>query len=208
MFISVLRLSRSDIQQIAVGNQNVFDAYTLHKVVYDLFPKETEETRSFLYVDKGGDFQGKQVLLLSKNEPKIPEIGELETRAISDDFLQQEYYGFEVVMNPVRCDSKTGKKIPIRGNDKEGLKKWFLEKTEVNGFEVEQDSLMIGDTNILVFLKSGKKVTLGKAVFKGRLKVVDREKFVKTFENGLGKGKAFGFGLFQIIPLTKASVDA
>ena len=118
MFISVLRLSRSDIQQIAVCNQGVFDAYTLHKMVYSLFPKESEETRSFLYADRGGDLYEKRILILSKNLPKKPQIGKVETQEVPSQFLQQDYYGFEVLMNPVRCDSKTKKKIPIRGNDK------------------------------------------------------------------------------------------
>ena len=42
MFISVFRLSRDDIQQIAIANQGVFDTYTIHKLVYSLFPKENE----------------------------------------------------------------------------------------------------------------------------------------------------------------------
>lgn len=208
MYISVLRLTRSNIQNIAVKNQNVFDAYTLHKVVYSLFPKENEDTRSFLYVDKGGNFEERQILLLSKKEPIQPEIGILESRRVPETFLQQNYYGFEVVMNPVRCDAKTGKKIPIRGNNKEDLQNWFFEKAKSNGFEVIPQSLSIEKTSVLQFNKAAKKVTLGKATFKGQLKVVDREKFINAFENGLGKGKAFGFGLFQIVPLVKASVDA
>lgn len=208
MYISVLRLSRDDIQQIAIGNQGIFDAYTIHKLVYSLFPKENENTRSFLYADKGGDFRGKQILILSKNEPIIPQIGSVESRTVPETFLEQDFYGFEILMNPVRCDSKTHKKIPIRGNDKEALRSWFLEKADVNGFEVIKESLTVGNTSVLQFSKDKQKVVLGKASFKGRLKVTDREKFIKAFENGLGKGKAYGFGLFQIIPLTKASVDA
>ena len=206
MFISVLRLSRSDVQQIAVCNQGVFDAYTLHKTVYSMFPKESEETRSFLYADRGGDFNEKRILILSKNLPKEPQIGKVETQEVPSQFLQQEYYGFEVLMNPVRCDSKTKKKIPIRGNDKETLKHWFLEKAVANGFEVVSDSLSIGNTSVLQFHKDKQKVVLGKASFKGRLKVTDREKFINAFEKGLGKGKAYGFGLFQIVPLTNAIV--
>lgn len=208
MYISVLRLSRDDIQHIAIANQGVFDAYTIHKLVYSLFPKENENTRNFLYADKGGDVRGKQILILSKNEPVVPQVGSIESRTIPEAFLEQEFYGFEVLMNPVRCDSKTHKKIPIRGNDKEALKKWFLEKATVNGFEVFEDTLIVGNTSVLQFPKDKHKVVLGKASFKGQLRVTDREKFIKAFENGLGKGKAYGFGLFQIVPLTKASVDA
>ena len=185
MFISVLRLSRSDVQQIAVCNQGVFDAYTLHKTVYSLFPKESEETRSFLYADRGGDFNEKRILILSKKMPKDPQIGKIETQEVPSQFLQQDYYGFEVLMNPVRCDSKTKKKIPIRGNDKDALKQWFLEKAAANGFEVAQDSLSVGNTRTseMLFLekplsKDALRSLIGKSLLMHLKKDWEREKLM------------------------------
>lgn len=199
MIASVLRLSRSDFMTIRNRNNGVFDTYTMHKIVYSLFPKESESTRSFLFVYKGGDFYEKRILLLSKNMPLQPEIGTLESQQVPESFLQQDYYGFEVLVNPVRRDSKTGKIKPVCGRD--DIAAWFTAKAGALGFEIIQDSLSISDTDVLQFTKDNKKVTLGKALCKGRLRVTDRTLFIRTFEDGIGKGKAFGFGLFQIVPL-------
>lgn len=199
MILSVLHLSRKDFQLIKNRNSGVFDIYTIHKIVYSLFPKENNETRSFLFTYKGGDFHEKQILILSKNQPMLPEIGTIESKEIPVTFLEQKYYGFEVIINPVKRDSKTGKIIPIK--KREEIMTWFIEKSGNYGFEIMPESLSVSDTNVLQFTKDKKNVVLGKAKCTGRLYVTNRELFIKAFENGLGRGKAFGFGLLQIVPL-------
>jgi CRISPR system Cascade subunit CasE len=206
MIASVLCISREQYQKIQDANQGVFDIYTVHKLIYSLFPTDGEETRRFLFVYKGGSFSEKRILILSHGKPLDPKYGSIESKEIPALFLEQDYYGFEVQMNPVRRDSKTGKIIPVKG--KEELVTWFTEKAPSFGFSVMPGSLSVGNTDVLQFEKDGKQVILGKAVFTGRLHVTDRQLFIHSFENGLGKGKAFGFGLLQIVPLDKASVDA
>lgn len=201
MIASVLRLSRDEFISIRKENRNVFDAYTVHKLIYSLFPKEGEENRSFLFCDKGGNALEKRFLILSKKEPLQPEIGQVESKTIPESFLGYNYYTFEVQVNPVKKDSKTGKIIPVKGRD--ALSEWFYKKAPSLGFNILPDTLLVGDTNIVQFEKEGKKITYGKAVFSGRLEVTDRQLFIKSFENGIGKGKAFGFGLFQIVPITE-----
>jgi CRISPR system Cascade subunit CasE len=39
-------------------------------------------------------------------------------------------------------------------------------------------------------------------MFIGKLKVTDRIKFKESFRKGIGRAKGFGFGLFQIVPIT------
>jgi CRISPR system Cascade subunit CasE len=38
----------------------------------------------------------------------------------------------------------------------------------------------------------------GAVVFEGRLEVTDREVFLRTLHQGIGSGKAFGFGLLSV----------
>lgn len=201
MIASVLHLSRDDCRKLAIR-----DAYSIHKVVYSLFPQPANKKRNFLYCDKGGDFYGRRILILSEKKPLEPKEGILESKTIPEMFLNADYYGFSVFMNPVKRDNKTGKIIVIRG--KEAMALWFQQKSEKYGFSLIADSLVVNDVSIVEFNKNGRKVTLSKAQFMGKLKVTNREFFIKSFQNGLGKGKAFGFGLFQIVPLEPASVDA
>jgi CRISPR system CASCADE complex protein CasE/Cse3 len=201
MIASVLALSRTDCKVLRIT-----DAYSIHRVVYSLFPKKDGVSREFLYADKGGSFLERTILILSESEPVMPEYGELRSKRINESFLQHSLYGFEVIVNPVRRDNKSGAIVPVRGKDE--LCQWFTKKAPTFGFTVNPELLTVGDTDVLQFKKDGHSVTLGKAKFTGKLEVTDRDLFIATFKHGLGKAKGFGFGLLQIVPLTKASIDA
>jgi CRISPR system Cascade subunit CasE len=195
MIASVLSLSRSDCK--ALNKNRPLDGYTLHRVVYELFPGDS---RDFLFVDKGGDLQGRKILIFSDRSPEAPQYGEIQSKAIADSFLEYDHYGFEVKLNPTKRDKQTGKTVAIRGN--ENLQQWFLDKAPTLGFEVQAKSLEIRHAGVQAFdLGNGQIVTQNSATFIGRLKVTDRVRFQKSFRKGIGRAKGFGFGLFQIIPL-------
>jgi len=104
MIATVWRLSRSDCKILRVT-----DPYSIHRIVYSLFPKKGGKSRNFLFADKGGTFNERTILILSEEQPEKPPYGELLSKEIPKSFLQQDHYGFEVVINPVIRDSKTGK---------------------------------------------------------------------------------------------------
>ncbi len=45
------------------------------------------------------------------------------------------------------------------------------------------------------------KLTFGSVLFEGELEVIDPTSFKKGLENGIGSGKAYGFGLLSIAPI-------
>jgi len=192
MIASVLRLNRSDCKALKIT-----DAYSIHRVVYDLFPGES---RDFLFADKGGDFNARQILILSERSPETPRFGEIESKQIPEGFLGYEHYGFEVTLNPTKRDKQTGKTIAVRGQ--ENLHRWFIDKAPILGFKVAPESMEVRHAGVQTFdLGNGKVVTHNTATFIGKLRVTDRAKFQNSFCKGIGRGKGFGFGLFQIIPL-------
>ena len=51
-------------------------------------------------------------------------------------------------------------------------------------------------------MKQGqKKIRLSKATYEGLLKVTNRDTFYRTLTEGIGKKKAYGFGLMTVIPM-------
>ena len=129
MIASVLKLSRADCKALELR-----DAYSVHKIVYSLFPKQDNETRDFLFADKGGDWDFRQILVLSARKPEMPAFGEIVSKEIPESFLKWDYYGFEAIVNPTQRNGSTQKTMPIRGI--ENLCKWFIEKAPSFGFEV------------------------------------------------------------------------
>jgi CRISPR system Cascade subunit CasE len=202
-YASVLCLNRADMNALKVK-----DAYSLHKVVYGLFEdirsdaeKQASIPSGIVYADKGGDFNTRQILMLSNRKPhQTPQFGQVQTKPIYSGFLAHERYAFEVILNPGKRDQQTGKVVPIRG--REAIEQWFLARApESWGFSVNPKNLQTEKISVQVFEKAGKTITHGSATLKGELAVIDRDRFRQSFTQGIGRGRAFGFGLLQIVPL-------
>lgn len=203
LYAAVLRLSRSDVKALKIT-----DAYSLHRVVYDLFDdmrsdqqKQASLPSGILFADKGGDFQSRQILMLANRPPNAsPQFGEVKTKVICADFLQHSRYAFEVTVNPSKRNKQTGKIVGVRGRD--AIAAWFIERARQSwGFQVNPVNLQVEKLAVQTFKKDGQTVTHGSATFKGELHVTDGEQFSQSFRQGIGRGRAFGFGLLQIVPL-------
>lgn len=207
MIAGALRLNRQEIKAL-----KIIDDYSLHRVIYSLFAdtrtaeqKQSHLPSGFLYVDKGGDFHGRHILFVSDREPQITNIGELQTRPIPEQFLHYATYRFEVIINPTKRDKNTGKTLPIKGRQQ--IASWFLAKSIASwGFSVEAESLQVGHLDVKQFGgKNGHSLTMASARLQGLLQVLDREKFIGSFKRGIGRGRAFGFGLLQIVPVSSSN---
>ncbi|WP_058914445.1 type I-E CRISPR-associated protein Cas6/Cse3/CasE [Entomohabitans teleogrylli] len=201
-YISVLRLDVSACRQL-----NITDGYSLHRVVYGLFDdirsdeqKQSSVISGIQWVDKGGDARGRRVLILSNRPPKEPNVGELETRTLPEGFLSSHHYRFTVCLNPTRRDRGTHKLIPILGRDAIGA--WFCQRASGWGFHVDPLQVQVDAIKVMRFDAGAQKnVTLQQATLSGRLTVVDLRLFKRSFMSGIGRGRAFGCGLLQIVPL-------
>jgi CRISPR system Cascade subunit CasE len=202
MIASALHLSRADVKALKIT-----DAYSLHIAIYSLFDdvrssedKQKSIPSGILYADKGGDFDGRKILMLSNRQPNIPEHGELSIKKIADSFLDYENYRFEVVMNPTKRENQSRKIIALR--KREDIADWFITKAPQWGFAVSPEHLEVREIEVKRFekKKGGQTVTPGQAKLIGRLTVTDKIKFVQSFQQGIGRGRAFGCGLLQIVP--------
>lgn len=202
-YASVLHLSRSDVKVLGIR-----DAYSLHKVVFGLFEdvrsesdKKNSVPSGIVYADKGGDSSSRRILILSDRKPhQTPQFGKVEIKPVPITFLGGDRYVFEVTINPGKRNKETGKVAPVVG--RESIRRWFLDRAPLSwGFSVCSQNFEIVRTGVQTFEKFGQTVTHGSATLKGELTVVDRSRFVTSFKNGIGRGRAFGFGLLQIVPV-------
>ena len=192
MIASIFRLTRKDMK----GLGNDVDEYGIHKLVYSLFPGEK---RNFLFLDKGGCYDERTILIVSLNKPIESNLGKLQSKVIPEHFLNHSEYAFEVRMNPVKRRSDNRKAVPIQGEDV--LRSWFMQKQDSWGIEILPEKLEVFDTGLQKFTKGEHSIYHNKATFRGILSVKNKDLFKDSFRNGLGRGKAFGFGLLQLKPL-------
>jgi len=201
MIASALHLNRSDVKTLKIT-----DPYSIHRVIYDLFEdirsskeKQSSVSSGFLYADKGGDFNHRQILILSDRMPQIPKYGELRIKTIPSDFLSYDNYRFEVTVNPTQRNNASRKIIPIKG--RENIAHWFINKSSGWGFKVNPHTLEVLKISVKRFEKKGHQVTQSYANLTGQLQVVDKERFNQSFKKGIGRGRSFGCGLLQIVPI-------
>jgi len=197
LYLSQYTLSFTEARELRLT-----DGYSVHRVVYGLFKDvrggNTQEHSGILFADKGCKDRKRRLWILSNRLPREVEKGELASKDLPLEYLQFAHYDFEVVVNPVRRDNQNGKMVPLR--DREAVAQWFCAKAPSWGFAVHESSLLVADMAVDAFHKGGGLVTLGKATLTGSLHVTDREAFIASVSNGIGKGRAFGCGLLQIIP--------
>jgi len=122
-------------------------------------------------------------------------------------------FRFRLRANPTRkVDTKTrpdgrrrhGRRVVITAE--EDLLAWLERKATAGGFEVLPCGSGGGIPDVRVQKESmmtrassrEKPLTFGSVVFEGRLRVTDRERFLQTLEQGIGTGKAYGFGLLSL----------
>lgn len=210
LYVSALHLDRKAVKALKIT-----DPYSLHRVVYSLFPdirtkaeKLSHIQSGIVFSDQGGSFDDyeavRKVLMISDRKPADNidgQYGQVICKPLSEEFLSHSRYQFKVQVNPVRKDKKTGKRVAIKG--REATRQWFIDRAPNSwGFEVDPVHLQVDGIEVLQFKgKEQHPVTIGKAHLQGRLTVTDPEQFKQSFKNGIGKGRAFGCGLLQIVPL-------
>lgn len=204
-FASVLHLDSRAIKALRIT-----DPYSLHRVVYGLFAdvrdttqKQQGDSSGILYVDLGGDARGRKILMLSNRAP-APHAegghGQVLTKTINPPFWQHSEYAFAITINPVKRENASRKIIPIKG--RKAIAEWFCERAADWGFTVDADSLQVLGTEVQQFTeKKQREVTLAQAQLKGRLRVINRERFLISACKGIGKGRTFGCGLLRLVPL-------
>jgi len=78
----------------------------------------------------------------------------------------------------------------------------YLEKrAKALGFSLVENEYKIVQRDFPILMKGGgKKMKLARAIYEGELIIEDIEIFKKALTNGIGKEKAYGFGMMTVIP--------
>ncbi len=209
---SVLHLDRRAVKKLRIT-----DPYSLHRVVYSLYEdvrdtkqKSASTSSGILYADHGADISGRRILLLSDRAPADKadgQYGYVQSKSIPPNFLEYDQYRFKVIVNPTRRDHKSRKLVPVKGRN--DIRQWFSDRASSSwGFKVHQDSLQVDQIEVLKFKdKNSNNVTIAQAHVQGVLQPIDRDKFRDSFSKGVGRARAFGCGMLQIVPIIENPFD-
>lgn len=206
LIASVLHLDRQAVKALRIT-----DAYSLHRVVYSLYEdvrdpeqKQSSTASGILYADQGGNARGRKILMLANREPMEAvdgRYGQVLSKPILPNFLDHNHYRFKVIVNPTKRDSASRKLVAVRGRDE--VAQWFTERAPANwGFEIDHRHLQVDKIDVLQFKgKQQRRITIGQAHVQGLLRITDKEQFTNSFTQGIGRARAFGCGLLQVVPV-------
>lgn len=217
MYLSRVKIDYYNLKSIKELNH--LGAY--HSWVEDSFPEEREKpknerTRKLWRVDElSGEYY---LIVLSENKPDFEKLEKYGVKNTAESKSYERLLGsikpgmrarFKIELNTVYSNTKNAEKgkrgrvVPV---PHEKLGEFFLDRTEKNGFSVNKNELAITNIGKKLFRRKkegGEKETrviLVSATFEGILTVTDEERFRETLVMGVGRKKAYGFGLLTIIP--------
>lgn len=184
-----------------------------HNWVESSFPDEMDSgirTRKLWRIDK---LNGKEYLLMvSKIKPSLESLklygveGTAQTKDY-DEFLSKiengNSYRFRVVLNPVvaEMDEESRKRGRVKPLPNGKHMQFLYDRSEKNGFRLNKDEFyVVSRGHSLLKKPSMRDVRLSKVTYEGRLIVTDKEIFKESLIKGIGRKKAYGFGMMTVIP--------
>lgn len=218
-------LARLEVDAEALQTNRISDdIYAWHKMLWECYPDIPDAKRDFL--TRIDQLEGRFLFwILTERKPLRPQwcpADGFALKEVSPSFLDHRYYVFDVRANPVKTielrDSngntllrpdgkrKNGKRVPLCKPDE--LRAWLDRKAQAGGFRILEDKpLEISRMIECYFRKKDKKTSKshsayhGGVQFRGTLEVFDHSKFKETYRKGIGKARAFGFGLLLLAPI-------
>lgn len=172
---------------------HIEDRYSLHRLLLDLLPVESKQR--ILWADDGEHLSGRVLHLLSNADLSniiVAEDIRFECRKIPDEFFEQNNYRFSINVNPTV--KKNGKNLAIRTPQQ--IEQWALDRFSKNGMVAEIQSLR--SPNVVRFTRKNEEIVFFEVRLEGVLSVKDREKFINSVSQGMGRSKAFGCGMLQL----------
>lgn len=185
-----------------------------HNWVEQSFPKEIESNKRSRKLWRIDNLNNKSYLLiLSEDKPDLNMLEKYGVKGTGETKEYEEFLNslkdgdrmkFRVVLNTTKSISNRkfgrGKVIPL--TSEEDQIKYLIDRSEKNGFELHPKDFYLVRSGFEKVLKNGEqRLDLVKAEFQGELTIIDIEKFKDTLVSGIGKKKAYGFGMMTVIPM-------
>lgn len=212
MYVTQIALDKAIAAQ-----RRLYGLYEWHQEAWKMFSGRPRDNRDFL-TRLDADEREFRFTALSEVKPQRPDWCAQDwwqEKEIPQTFFEQKRYFFKVTVNPTRTLSRRN---PAGNKKKHGshyaltkpdeLKAWIVNKGKQCGFSIlNNPQLEISPPVFHRLYKEDKKLQkeyeggIVGVEFKGALEVNDRENFIRTVRNGIGRARGFGFGMLVLKPI-------
>lgn len=189
-------LSRIVMPYESALQKGLRSSYDWHRWIWKSFPNDPDRKRDFLF---RVDIQERQtrILLLSGDAPAAIENWTWETKCVSDEFLNQSAYRFQVRVNPTFRRVADHRRIALYGES--DIREWLERKMSAIGAKLI--SAEIDQPRDELFVKDGKRGKHVSVDVRGIISVREQSLFGQGFLAGIGSAKGFGYGLLMLQPI-------
>lgn len=191
------------LSKVRLDWRHVRNPYDWHRALWQLFPDQPEEKRSFLFrIEQQQTGIGAQLLLQSEivpvscnaevqllAEPKQVDISVLPSGASLRFRLKAN------VVKTIRDEKDAERSIRVPLIKEEQQIEWLQRKLADCA---SIDSVMLTQNPPVFFNRKGSAGKLVTVTFDGSLQVTDLKQFQKHVQLGIGPAKAFGCGLLSL----------
>jgi CRISPR system Cascade subunit CasE len=199
MYLSRLSLNpRSRQVRSELGN-----LYELHRTLMQAFPDGADGPGRVLFrLEEDRRSMPPQLLVQSEASPDWRPHKELpdylleppESKQVAPEFSPGQVLRYRLLANPTF--ERDGQRLGIL--DEEGQRQWLRRKGDGSGFDPV--SCVPRPQGFVRPRKNGRTLTFYSVQFDGALRVTHPEALQHTLRDGIGHGKAFGFGLLSVAP--------
>lgn len=192
----IFYLSRIVMPYESALQKGLRSSYDWHCWIWKSFPNDPDRKRDFLF---RVDVQERQVriLLLSEDVPAAIENWMWETKGVSDEFISQSAYRFQVRVNPTFRRASDHRRIALYKES--DIREWLKRKMSAIGAELV--SAEVDQPRDELFVKDGKRGKHVSVDVRGVISVRDQSLFRQGFLAGIGSAKGFGYGLLMLQPV-------
>lgn len=223
-------MSRAKLLPTAVSDKSVItmgSSYNIHRLVWSLFSKGSDEKRSFLYRQES-DGTLPTFYIVSESEPEAEsKLWDINVKSYEPVLRSGQELSFSLRANPivskrdengkqhrhdVVMDEKFSMKKESSGKDncpsvseivqRKGIE-WLQKKADKSGFSIEEEQVRAdGYRNHKFYKPNGKhNISFNTIDFTGVLTVKHPALFKQALFNGIGPAKGFGCGLLLVRPM-------
>lgn len=209
----MLYLTKVEFQSRHIENYRLLGSpnrtYEIHQLV-ELLQKSPDAKERILWRLEEPHEGLPYVLAQSYFEPNgqrlVEQFGErirFTTKAFKPDLKTGSNFRFRLRANVIRrsaCDRDGVEERITHIRSVDDAMAWLNAKAQVGGFRINSCSWF--REQLESFSAKGNRLTFASSRFEGLVEVEQPQLFEKVLRDGLGRGRAFGFGLFSVAPIT------
>ena len=214
MYLSALQLNPRHPKAI----RTLSDVHEMHSLLWRAFPQrkdtsgESQAGRVLYRIESLSTLATLPILVQSEHQPDWSSLCEMNGLLLKSDsklfdplITKGQLLRFRIRANPTmmktfQSQNGVAEKRRIGIYSEEGQSEWFARKAEEAGFSpLDLRFITAGNlTGKKLGSEGAARLQFHSVDFEGVLRVDEPALFLKALENGIGSGKAFGFGLLSV----------